>query len=131
MIVAFQTYSFSQNRSKLTRCRHQERRYLVLEVERIQCCEECSGVRNEQDNNGNRIVPAIGTPLCTASLTPLLLRLFCACVRPFFLQVFLRKLLRKNCSLAELFSERNDLYLLSLVFSRFLLPLQAQDSIDI
>ncbi len=129
--MAFQTYSFSQNRSKLTRCRHQERRYLVLEVERIQCCEECSGVRNEQDNNGNRIVPAIGTPLCTASLTPLLLRLFCACVRPFFLQVFLRKLLRKNCSLAELFSERNDLYLLSLVFSRFLLPLQAQDSIDI
>lgn len=78
--LAFQTYSFSQNRSKLTRCRHQERRYLVLEVERIQCCEECSGVRNEQDNNGNRIVPAIGTPLCTASLTPRLLRLFCACV---------------------------------------------------
>lgn len=61
---------------------------LVLEVERIQCCEECSGVRNEQDNNGNRIVPAIGNPLCTASLTPRLLRLFCACVRacvrPFF-----------------------------------------------
>lgn len=44
------------------------------------------------------------------------------CVRvcvPFFLEVFLRKVLRKNCSLAELFSERNDLYLLSLVFFSF------------
>jgi hypothetical protein len=44
------------------------------------------------------------------------------CVRvcvPFFLDVFLRKVLRKNCSLAELFSERNDLYLLSLVFFSF------------